>query len=219
VHPKGEETIFETTSTARLLGVRVAKAQSRTVIDETGRTRRFESRSGDDGRRYRFDPRGYDVEKLSADGDPDRPLESWRVTSRSSFDFPVDGSGRPADVNDYYGMIYGLRHLDLNEVGDEALVHVATTHGPVGFVVRVAETRETLRSFHDAHDGSLRELEATELRLRLTPADPSRSSEGFLRMEGETEIWVEAGSKTLLQVSGRLPHVPGTIRLMLTELG
>jgi hypothetical protein len=219
VRHDGDGTRFETTSTARLLGARVAESSSSTLIDKDGRTLRFESRSGEDGRRYLFERGRYSVEKLSAEGDPSRPLDDWHVTSRREFELPVDPSGSPVDVYDYFGMIYALRGADLHEVGDEALLHVATSDGPVGFRVRVDESRETLRTFHDADDGTLRQVEATELRLRVAPEDPANSSEGFLRMEGETEIWVEAESKTLLQVSGKVPRVPGTIRLMLTELG
>jgi hypothetical protein len=38
-------------------------------------------------------------------------------------------------------------------------------------------------------------------------------------MEGETEIWVERRSKTLLQINGRVPNVPGEVRLVLSEMG
>jgi hypothetical protein len=56
-----------------------------------------------------------------------------------------------------------------------------------------------------------------ELRLVIIPADPE-SDEGFMKMQGETEVWVEAGSKTPLEIGGRIPRV-GKIQLLLTGIG
>jgi hypothetical protein len=38
-------------------------------------------------------------------------------------------------------------------------------------------------------------------------------------MDGETEVWVEARSKTPLEIVGKVPRVPGTVRLVLAALG
>ncbi len=38
-------------------------------------------------------------------------------------------------------------------------------------------------------------------------------------MEGETEIWVEASSKTPLEIIGKVPRVPGRIQLRLVAMG
>jgi hypothetical protein len=216
----GGATRFETVSEARLLGAVVAEFRTATVMDrESGRTQRFESRSKDDGRRYLFGEGDYDVEKLSADGDRDRPLADWRVTSRRQFAYPRDLGRSPLPLLDYYGMIYHLRHLDLRRSGDEALVWVATSDGPVAYRLIVAESRESIRRYRDPADRSTKESRVEELRLRVLPADPDRAAAGFLRMEGETEIWVEARSKTLLQINGRVPRIPGTVRLTLVEIG
>ena len=56
-----------------------------------------------------------------------------------------------------------------------------------------------------------------ELRLRLVPDDGI--DEGFLAMEGEIEVWVEARSKTPIEIRGKVPKVPGTVRLLLTAIG
>ena len=63
-----------------------------------------------------------------------------------------------------------------------------------------------------------RTLLAREFRLAVVPADPG-SEEGFLKMEGEVEIWVEAETGTLLEIVGKVPRVPGKVRLVLAELG
>ena len=57
-----------------------------------------------------------------------------------------------------------------------------------------------------------------ELRLRVTPEDPERSDSGFMNMEGETELWVEAHSKVPLEISGKVPKVPGRVVIRLSGL-
>ena len=119
---------------------------------------------------------------------------------------------------DYYGMLLHLGQLDLHRSGDEALIYVATTRGPVRYVVRVGEQRTTRRTLTDLNGGAKRKIPCRELRLRIRPADPERADEGFLRMEGETELWVEARSKTLIEVRGNAPRVPGRLRLRLSAV-
>lgn len=213
-------TFFETTSTARLLGAKVAEARTRSVLDEeTGRSESYESVSARSGRRFVFGETGYSIDKLIPADDASAPLAEWLIESSREFAYPEDAHGDPVEVHDYYGMILHLRDLDLDEEGDEALVHVATSNGVVGYRIVVAESREAMREFTNAKDGSTTSPELTELRLRFLPADPEQAPEGFLRMEGETEIWVESRSKTLLQVNGRVPNVPGEVRLVLSEMG
>ena len=219
-HIENGRTFFETTSIARLLGAKVAEARTRSVLDEdTGRSESYESVSSRSGRRFVFGETEYSIDKLTPVDDVTAPLAEWQVESSREFPYPRNGDGDPVGVYDYYGMIRHLRDLDLNEVGDEALVHVATSDGVVGYRIVVAEMRRASREFTDAKVGSPNTLELTELRLRFLPADPDRASEGFLRMEGETEIWVESRSKTLLQINGRVPNVPGEVRLVLSEMG
>jgi hypothetical protein len=213
-------TFFDTTSTARLLGAKVAEARTRSVLDEeTGRSESYESVSSQSGRRFVFGESGYNIDKLTPTGDAGAPLDEWRVESSREFAYPEDDRGDPIEVFDYYGMILHLRHLDLNDVGDEAMVHVATSDGVVTYRIVVADLRETMREFTDLQDGSTNSSELTEMRLRFLPADPSRAPAGFLLMEGETEIWVEHRSKTLLQINGKVPNVPGEVRLVLSEMG
>lgn len=213
-------TFFETTSTARLLGAKVAEARTRSVLnEETGRSESYESVSSRSGRRFVFGETGYSIDKLTTDDDTEAPLDEWLVESSREFTYPEDDHGDPVEVFDYYGMILHLRDLDLDEVGDEAVVHVATADGVVGYRIVVADSREVMREFTDAKDGSTTSPELTELRLRFLPADPDLAPVGFLRMEGETEIWVERRSKTLLQINGRVPNVPGEVRLVLSEMG
>ena len=213
-------TFFETTSTARLLGAKVAEARTRSVLNEdTGRSESYESVSSRSGRRFVFGETGYTIDKLTTTDDTEAPLDEWQVESSREFPYPDDDHGDPVEVFDYYGMILHLRDLDLEEVGDEAVVHVATADGVVSYRIVVADSQEAMREFTNAKDGSTSSPELTELRLRFLPADPTRAPAGFLLMEGETEIWVERRSKTLLQINGRVPNVPGEVRLVLSEMG
>jgi hypothetical protein len=215
----GGQTVLETTSTAELLGVQVAEARTRSEwSDGRGRSDTYESVSSRSGRRYRFGETGYSIEKLAPGDDAGAPLDEWQVESTQEFAYPEDADGRPVRVYDYYGMLLNLSRLELDEIGDEAVVHVATSNGVTGYRVVVADSRRTTLEVTDLADNSKSQRELTELRLRFLPTDPSRAPEGFLLMEGETEIWVESRSKTLVQISGRVPNVPGEVRLVLSEM-
>jgi hypothetical protein len=96
--------------------------------------------------------------------------------------------------------------------------YVATSKGPQAYRVSVSESRTNRRSFTDLTTGETITLPSNEFRLSVTPAD-SETDEGFLNMEGEIEIWVEAETKTLLEIVGRVPKVPGKVKLVLSAMG
>ena len=211
------KTWFETRSVASLLGATVAEASTTSVLDASnGRSELHESRSAGSGRRYVFGERAYEVQRLSAEGDPERPLDEWSVTERREFAYPADAPRAGGGVRDYYASLYGLRELALREPGDEARMWVATPGGPAEYLVLATELRRSSRELRDRRSGASRTVELTELRLRIVPADPARAAEGFLRTEGEIEIWVERESKTLVELSGRVAGAP--VRLVVTEL-
>jgi hypothetical protein len=204
---------LETRAEASVFGATVGSSRTESILDPaTGRTRSFRSTSGKRGRRYLFGERSYTVEKLAGPPGPEVPLDDWEVESLE--EFPYAGSDRPYD---YYGMLLHLRDLELNAPGDEATIHIATTDGPRSFGVRVAEQRTRQREYTDLATGETRTDSVDELRLRLVPDDGI--DEGFLAMEGEIEVWVEARSKTPIEIRGKVPKVPGTVRLLLTAIG
>ena len=86
------------------------------------------------------------------------------------------------------------------------------------FRIRVAELRAATLEYRTLPDELDRSTIVREMRLQILPADPENSDEGFLKMKGETELWVEAGSKTVLRIGGRAPKV-GKITLVLAEMG
>lgn len=206
--------LLETRTTARALGATIASSTTQTVLDaETGRTRSYDQYSERRGRRYSFADDRYTVERLEPPADAGG---EWKVTSRDEFRYPIE-DGRPVAVHDYYGMLLRLRDLGLERPGDSAVLHVATSDGPRRFVVRVAEVRTREREFEDLSSGAPLKRTLRELRLRLAPDDPD-ADEGFLKMEGEIEVWVEARSKAPIEISGTLPRVPGRLRLELTAM-
>ncbi len=96
---------------------------------------------------------------------------------------------------------------------------MATSSGPKPFRVQVGESASGPRTFTDLRTGEKRTLNVRMLRLRVIPADPEETDEGFLKMEGETELWVEAESKAVLVLAGNAPKIPGRIKLVLQEIG
>jgi hypothetical protein len=217
---RGELPALETRATASLLGQPLEDSRTLTLFDAEGRTRSHARQSRRGGRRFVFDEAGYTVERLRPPEDPDRPLDQWEVSSRTTFDYPdAEPGSAPPRLSDFFGMLLELRQAGLREPGDQATVHVATSSGPRSFRIGVRESREASRTFLDLSTDDLRTVRLREFRLRIRPTDPDLGVEGFLRMEGETEIWVEAESKTPLEISGKLPQIPGRIRLRLVALG
>ena len=213
----GDGRRLETTTSARFFGVSIARSDTTTLFDTvTGRIEKYSSYSPKKGRRYLFNEHGYSVEKLKParadDGDG-----SWEVTSRKEFDYPVN-EGRSTPVFDYYGMLIQLRRQPLRAPGDEVTLHVATSNGPEAYRIIVSESRTAERTFVDLGTQEQITLPVREFRLTVSPADP-QAEEGFLKMEGEVEIWVEAETKTLLEIVGKVPKVPGKVKLVLSAMG
>jgi hypothetical protein len=217
----GGKTLFETETSARFLGATLHRSRTRTVIDPaSGRTEEYLSLSPKGGRRYVFDDRGYVLERLRSAEGYAAPIEHWEVTSRKEFSLsPAQATARRGPIYDYYGMLLRLRNERLREPGDEIVVTVATSRGPAPYVVRVAEARTGSRTYRDLASGELRTAAAREFLLAIHPAVDEASDEGFLGMRGETRVWVEAETKTLLQVDGKVPKVPGRVVIELADIG
>jgi len=217
---RGAIEVLETRATAAVLGQRLEDSRTVTLFDSEGRTSRYARQSSKSGRRFVFGEQSYTVEKLEPPEEPGRPLDQWDVTSSREFRYPATAQGgSPQQVFDYFGMLLELRNAGLGEPGDETTLHVATSNGPRAFRIAVSESREGRRTFTDLATGIEQTVQLREFRLRIIPADPEQDGEGFLRMEGETEIWVEAESKTPLEISGRVPRVPGRVQLRLVAMG
>ncbi len=216
MHLNEDGTRLETETSARFFGARVAASRTETLLDEETRlTRRFSSRSKKRGRRYEFGDDGFVMEKIK----PKRPGAAepeWYVAVREEFPYPDDETA--AGPFDYYGMLLYLKQVPLDRPGDEVTLYVATSKGPKLYRIRVGEARRNSRTLTDLSTGKKKTVRLREFRLRITPADPDSDAEGFMRMEGETELWVEARSKTPLEISGKVPKVPGRVVLRLVGM-
>ena len=212
--------VLETETRATLFGAELAHSRTMTRLDpSTGEPVEFYELSGKRGRRYTFGPDGYSVEKLRPKNSPDAPVEKWESYSRSQFPYPAsDAPGTPR-VFDYYGMLLYLKRAKLRQPGDEIVLYVATSHGPEPYRIRVSEARRSERTFEDLSTGETKTVPVRELRLRVSPAKPGQDDEGFMKMEGETEIWVEADTRTLLEIDGKIRKVPGRVEIQLAAIG
>lgn len=219
VKPDGERVRLETETTAKFFGARVSKTHTKTVMDsETGLPESYVSWNSKRARRFTFDESGYLFERLRPEDGKRTPYTEWSVRTSERFEYPLDAEGRPLPVYDHYGMLLQLRRTSLANVGDELVVHVATSDGPTPYRIRVAELRAGEVRYSTLPDGQRRSTIVAQMRLEVVPADPEKAEEGFLNMKGETELWVEARSKTLLRIGGRAPRI-GKIALVLAEMG
>lgn len=218
--PDGRQVRLETETTARFFGARVATTRTRTVMDpETSLPRSYVSWNSKRARRFTFDKKGYLFERLRPESKKSKtPFDEWPVKTSERFDYPLDAEGKPLPVYDHYGMLVKLRDTELAAVGDELVVHVATSKGPTPYRIRVAELRAGEVRYSTLPDKKKRSTVVRQMRLEIVPADPERAEEGFLNMKGETELWVEGRSKTVLRIGGRAPKI-GKIALVLAEMG
>ncbi|MDH3626262.1 MAG: hypothetical protein OES25_01230 [Acidobacteriota bacterium] len=206
---------------ARFFGARVADSESTTTLQRrTGLPQRSVRRSRKRAAIYQFDPRGYRVKKLKPERGSHRPLSEWTTYRNKRFEFPVDAEGHPLRAHNFPSMLIGLGRQPLHDVGDEVRVLVATGDGPRYFTVTVVE-REILDRQFAVDTGrdqrsKKKEWSTSALRLNIVPED--ETAEGLLNMQGETEVWVEAESRTLLHISGDVPKMGRRLRLGLSRM-
>ena len=116
-------------------------------------------------------------------------------------------------MRDYYSTLMRLDELGLRAGGDACTVWVASSDGPQPYRLELGEARTERLKLRVDGERKRRRVEVPQLRLRVSAADPERASTKFLGMQGEVEMWVEAGSLTLVGIVGKVPRVPGKVRL------
>ena len=212
------ERRLETTTTARFLGMTVAHSTTTTTLESTtGITKEYRSLSKKRGRHFSFGKESYTVARLYPSKDRDAE-EPWQIAYQHEFpNPPPDEKGVTPLLFDYYGMLLHLRHAGLESPGDEATLFVATSSGAEPYLVRVTDSRTSERAFTNLATGQVTTLSVDELRLTIAPEDPE-TEEGFMKMKGETEIWVESETKTPIEIGGRIPKI-GKVRLVLSAMG
>ena len=232
--PAGEDWL-ETRTSAKFLGASLARARTRTRTGLDGRTVEYIDLQPKRGRRYRFFDDRYEVQKLrpregrrNSDlriGAPDADstggasaLPEWEISSSREFPYPVDTDGVVVVVHDYYSMLTRIAELPLEQTGDVCTVHVATSDGPQSYELELGPRRSSTYKLRLDGSSKRRKLAVDTVRLDIRPTDAAKTHKNFLGMEGDLEVWLEAESKTLLRVSGRVPKV-GRVTLELNALG
>ena len=237
----GDKTTVRTESRAKLFGSQLVDTWSVSTMDrKSGKPQSFlDVRPRKKAERYTFGETGILRETLKPRKDaPEEPFEKWRVSKKETLPLEAKSATSPASVttttppaggasqtsepsrwvHDYIAMIVRLHDLPLRKTGDEATVRVLTSKGAVPMRVRVSEERNVSRDLKDLVSGKTTSVSFHELRLRVTPLAGSPSeTRGFMNMEGETELWVDADTRTLLEISGEVPKVPG--RVVITMAG
>lgn len=135
------------------------------------------------------------------------PLRKWSKSGEGHWARPeIDGIKPP--LYDFYALVGALDRFPVGTVGDHLDLWLATSSGPLPLRVEVVDRRRRSREIRDLSNGQVRTVRLGELRVRLRPLtdDPDRVR-GFLSMQGETELWVEARSRMLLEVRGQVPHL------------
>lgn len=214
-----ERRLLGTSTTARVFGALVARSRTQSIMDPaTGMAHEYTSFSPKRGRHYIFNATGYTVKKLTPREGYDAPLAAWDVSSSEDFAYPEGAEGL-LPVFDPYGLLLNLKRLELNRPGDEAVLFVATSRGPQRYTIRVGESRRQQRSYKHEPSGKNRTVDIEELLLLFEPDEQEADDRGLLGMRGSIEIWVEARSKTLIRVSGKVPDIPGLVVLKLSAMG
>jgi hypothetical protein len=213
----GETTQVRADSNARLFGASFVKSWSLSTMDrKSGRPQEFlEVKPGEKAERWRFRDDGISHEKLRPHKSaPHEPLEAWAVSKTEMLAGGADPAGW---VHDYIAMIVRLRELPITKPGDQAIVRVSTNRGAVRLRISASEERTESRTFTDMATGARRSVDLRELRLRVSPLEGEPAeTKGFMNMEGETELWVEATTRTLIEISGNVPKVPGRVVITLS---
>ena len=218
----GEKTIVRTDSRANLFGAPFVNTWSVSSMDrKSGRPLEFfDVRPKKKADRYTFGAGGILHETLKPrKNSPNEPMEQWRISKKQTLPVVTGAqktSGTSADasswVHDYISMIVRLHDLPLRKVGDEATVRVLTSKGAVPMEIRVSQERDVRRQIADLATGKKATINFHELRLRVKPlAGTASETKGFLNMEGETELWVDAATRTVTEISGEIPKVPGRV--------
>lgn len=233
-----DRTSVRTQTRAKLFGSPFVDTWSVSTMDRrTGRPLDFlDVRPRKKAERFTFGDAGILHETMKPRKEsPDDPLERWRTSKKETL--PVDAqassaarttaastappppaaSGDPSRwVHDYIAMIVRLHDLTLRKTGDEATVRVLTSKGAAPMRIRVAAERDVRRDLTNLSTDKRTSATFHELRLRVTPlAGSSSDTKGFMNMEGETELWVDAATRTLMEISGEVPKVPGRVDIVI----
>jgi len=209
--------LLETTTTGRRAGSRPVENRTRTTIElASGRLVETCKLSRAKCTRYRYEDGRYVVEFLAA-AETFEECAAGTVRSSRTFTLPLGGAGRgPVQAMDFAAMVYGLTRQPLHATGDTTTQWLTTSTGPREVRISVAEERSSRRTCRDLDLRRYRTVNTRELLVRITPVDREPRRTGFMGLMGPTSIWIDADTRTPLEVDGRLPNLPGHLELDLT---
>ncbi len=216
----GDARTIATSTRARFLGATIARSETETRIDaKTGRTLSFVEIQPRRARRYTFGPESYRVEKLKpGEAGAEAPLERWDVVWSAEYPFAGGPTCGDAPIYDVFSLLLRLGELPLDRRDADCAVWVATSDGPQAYRIRLGARERAVRRIAVGPDARPRDVPVDEAVLLVDAVDPEKADETFLGMKGETEIRVEADSRTLLGIEGKVPGVPGRVVLAVDAL-
>jgi len=147
-------------------------------------------------------------------GGRDSTLRDWTMVEKNHWKRPEEDGVRPP-LYDFYALVGALDRFPVGAVGDHLDLWLATSSGPLPIRVEVVDRRRRSREIEDLAGKRKRHVRLAELRIRLKPlTDDPDQVRGFLSMQGEIELWIEARSHMLLEVRGKVPHLGEVVVLL-----
>ena len=134
------------------------------------------------------------------------PIGDWETFADELKPYRLpDGAPLPDGVrpHDSWALLYLVMAAQRDGGDDEFVVISKGKLLPVQ--VRIGDLRDNVRRVRDLATGRSRRLRLRERRLHLVPRVEDPAHAEFLSMQGEIEIWVEADTHTILEVSGSIP--------------
>ena len=207
--------VLETETRMSLFGVnKVSTSTWSTMEEATGKSLVFrEIKKGKSTKEYWFREDSFQkIRTRPPEGDRNAPQVRWETFQDERIPYILpDGTALPPGtmVHDSYALLYLLTEADLSGPGGSVEFVVISKGKLVRVVLRAGGIRENRRKIRDLSTGENRWLQLRERELLLAPGEGESPEVSFLSMKGEVKIWVEEETHTLLEVSGKIPGVPG----------
>jgi len=210
--------VLDTTTTSHTAGNSTQENHTRTTIDQTtGQV--IETWKISDSRctRFLYSEDRVTIEVLALKETTEATVEAADVLSRWTYAIPLDPtSGKPSPIIDFAALIIQLPNEPLFAVGQSTNHWLATSNGPQEVKVQVIQERDNVRTCEDLRDHRQRCIKTKELLLKISDRSVKPDNNGVVGMAGPVWLWVEAGSRTPLEIDGRLPHLKGHLELGLS---
>jgi hypothetical protein len=194
--------------------------RTRTTVDQTtGRLIETWKISDSGCTRFLYSEDHVTVEVLAPKETPESTAEAADVLSRWKYPIPLDPtSGRSSKILDFAALILQLPNEPLFAVGQSTHHWLATSTGPQEVKVQVIQERNNVRTCQDMRVDKQRTLQTKELLLKISDRGVEPENKQLVGMAGPVWIWVEAESRTPLELDGRLPHLKGHLELGLSGI-